>query len=158
MARRYGEFAQRDVKLLGLSVDSVYSHLAWFDSIKANFGLEIPFPVIADTDLNVARRYGMIGSESTTPPVRSVFFIDPESTIRATLTYPAPIGRNIDELLRVFDAFQENSASGGCAIPANWRQGDRTLSPAPATVDALKKRWQMAEDSGYKAWYYKINE
>lgn len=157
MARRSDEFAQRGVKLLGLSVDSVYSHLAWIDSIKANFGVDVPFPVIADIDLKVASLYGMIGA-SGTAPVRSVFFIDPQSTIRATLTYPAPIGRNVDELLRVFDAFLENVSSGGCAIPANWTPGQPTLSPAPATLESLQKRWQKADDSGYKAWYYQVNE
>ncbi len=158
MARRYDEFAQRDVKLLGLSVDSVYSHLAWIDSIKANFGVDVPFPVIADIDLKVSRQYGMISAESGTATVRSVFFIDPDLTVRATLTYPAAIGRNIDELLRVFDAFQENTTSGGCAIPANWRRGEPTLSPAPTTVESLQERWQIADESGYRAWYYKVNE
>ncbi len=158
MARRFSEFAERDVKLLGLSVDSVYSHLAWIDSIKANFGVDVPFPVIADVDLKVARLYGMISADSETATVRSVFFIDPQSTIRATLTYPAPIGRNVDELLRVFDAFRENTSSGGCAIPANWQPGQPTLSPAPATVESLQKRWQSADESGYKAWYYKVNQ
>jgi peroxiredoxin (alkyl hydroperoxide reductase subunit C) len=96
--------------------------------------VDIPFPVIADVDLKVARLYGMVGSGSSTATVRSVFFIDPNLTIRATLSYPAAIGRNIDELLRVFDAFQENTASGGCAIPANWTPGQPTLSPAPCQL------------------------
>ncbi len=82
--------------MLGLSVDSVYSHLAWIDSIKNTFQADIPFPVIADLDLKVARLYGMAGSGAGTSAVRSVFFIDPNSTIRATLSYPAAIGRNID--------------------------------------------------------------
>ncbi len=96
--------------------------------------MDIPFPVIADVVLKVARLYGMVGSGSSTATVRSVFFIDPNLTIRATLSYPAAIGRNIDELLRVFDAFQENTASGGCAIPANWTPGQPTLSPAPCQL------------------------
>lgn len=158
MARRAKEFEERNVKLLGLSVDSVYSHLAWFDSIKETFGVDVTFPVIADIDLKVARLYGMVGADSGTGPVRSVFFVDPELTIRATLTYPAPIGRNIDELLRVFDAFQENVQSNGCAIPADWTPGKPTLSPAPMTLEALNKRWQENGQAGYKAWYYKVNE
>ena len=145
------------MKLLGLSVDSVYSHLAWIDDIKKNFGVEVPFPVIADTDMKVAQLYGMV-DDGGTATVRTVFFIDPEQHIRATLTYPAPIGRNIDELIRVFDAFQENSSSGGCAIPANWRRGDPTVSPAPMTVDGLKNRWHTDSDRSLKAWYYKINQ
>ncbi len=156
MARRSKDFEERGVKLLGLSVDSVYSHLAWLDSIKHTFGVDVTFPVIADLDLKVARLYGMVSAESDTTPVRSVFFIDPKSTIRATLTYPAPIGRNIDELLRVFDAFQENVH--GSALPANWTPGQPTLSPAPSTVESLEKRWESQGESGYKAWYYKVNE
>lgn len=157
MAKRSNEFEQRGVRLLGLSVDSVYSHLAWIDSIKAHFGIDVPFPIIADSDLKVARQYGMIGAESGSATVRSVFFIDPDLMIRATLTYPAAIGRNIDELLRVFDALQENTTSGGCAIPANWTRGQPTLSPAPLTIDSLNKRQQSINDPTYKAWYYKIN-
>ncbi len=157
MARRYEEFAQRDVKLLGLSVDSIYSHLAWIDDIKTHFDVTIPFPVIADTDKQVATLYGMTTAESGTATVRTVFFIDPELTIRATLTYPAAIGRNIDELLRVIDAFQENTSSGGCAIPANWRLGDPTVTPAPATVEELRQRQETSNTPGVKAWYYKVN-
>lgn len=158
MARRFEEFHQRDVQLLGLSVDSVYSHLAWIDSIKNTFDLEIPFPVIADLDLRVSRLYGMVSHTSNTATVRSVFFIDPSLTIRAMLAYPAAIGRNIDELLRVFDALQENTVSGGCAIPANWRPGEPTLSPAPDSRDGLRRRWEDSHQPGYKNWYYKVNE
>ena len=139
-------------------MDSVYSHLAWIDSIKNTFKVDIPFPVIADLDLKVARLYGMAGSGSSTSTVRSVFFIDPNSTIRATLSYPAAIGRNIDELLRVFDAFQENTTSGGCAIPANWTPGQPTLSPAPLSLDQLRRRWQDSEQPNYTSWYYNVNE
>lgn len=158
MARRFEEFQKRDVALLGLSVDSVYSHLAWIDSIKKTFDIEIPFPVIADLDLRIARSYGMVSHNPSTATVRSVFFIDPDLTVRATLAYPAAIGRNIDELLRVFDAFQENTVSGGCAIPANWRPGQPTLSPAPDSSDGLRRRWQDANRPGYKNWYYNVNE
>lgn len=158
MARRFEEFQKRHVALLGLSVDSIYSHLAWIDSIKETFSLEIPFPVIADPDLRIARSYGMVGPNNSTATVRSVFFIDPKLTIRATLAYPAAIGRNIDELLRVFDAFQENTVSGGCAIPANWVPGQPTLSPAPDSTDGLRQRWQGSNQPGYKNWYYKVNE
>lgn len=138
-------------------MDSIYSHRAWFDSIYADFGVKIPFPVIADQDLKVAELFGMIAKDSNTDPVRSVFFIDPESTIRATLTYPATIGRNIDELLRVIDAFVEDTVSGGYAIPPNWRRGEATLSQAPNTVEPLNKRRQGANETGYRAWYYKVN-
>ncbi|MHB1612194.1 MAG: peroxiredoxin, partial [Sulfobacillus sp.] len=96
-------------------------------------------------------------AKSDSATARSVFFIDPDLVIRATLTYPVAIGRNIDELLRVFDALQENTTSGGCAIPANWTRGQPTLSPAPVTIDSLSKRQQSINDPNYKAWYYKIN-
>lgn len=109
--------------MLGLSVDSVYSHLAWIDSIKNSFNVDIPFPVIADLDLKVARLYGMVGSGSSTATVRSVFFIDPNLTIRATLSYPAAVGRNIDELLRVFDAFRRTPPAGGVLFPPIGHRG-----------------------------------
>ncbi len=157
MARRYGEFTDRGVQLLGLSVDSVYSHLAWIDSIKDTFHVDVPFPVIADGDSRVARLYGMTTADGGTTTVRSVFFIGPEQTIRASITYPAAIGRNVAELLRVMDALQENVSSQGCAIPANWRPGEPTLSPAPTTTASWQER-RTAADAGVKAWYYKVNE
>lgn len=154
MARRADDFGQRGVQLLGLSVDSVYSHLAWVDSIKRNFGVVIPFPVIADSDRRVADLYGMTAPGRDSATVRTVFFIDPEQTIRALLAYPAAIGRNIDELLRVFDALQAHVTSGGCAIPADWRPGQPTISPAPATMEGLQKRWQSPD---LAVWYYQVN-
>ena len=138
-------------------MDSVYSHLAWIDDIKTHFNVDIPFPVIADIDKHVARLYGMTTTESGSATVRTVFFIDPELTIRATLTYPAAIWRNIDELLRVVDAFQENTSSGGCAIPANWHLGDPTVTPAPDTAAELRQRQEAPKTPGLKAWYYKVN-
>lgn len=146
------------MKLVGLSVDSVYSHLAWIDDIRARFGVAIPFPIIADNGQQVSRLYGMTGPKADTATVRSVFFIDPAGIIRATLTYPAAIGRNIEELLRVVDAFQENTTSGGCAIPANWRPGEPTVTPAPTTAAELHQRWHGTRKPGYRAWYYQVNE
>lgn len=139
-------------------MDSVYSHLAWVDNIKQTFDVTIPFPIIADVRQTVAKQYGMVQGGGDTATVRTVFFIDPEGTIRALLAYPAAIGRSVDELLRVFDAFLENTVSGGCAIPADWTRGKPTVSPAPNTMDGLRLRWKSTTQPGNLAWYYQINE
>src|SRR5207302_10077244 len=104
-ARHYPEFEKRNVQLLGNSVDSVYSHIAWVRNIEEHFKLKVPFPVIADLDQKIAVTYGMVHEAvSDTAAVRAVFFIDPKQNIRAILYYPMSCGRNIDELLRVAEA------------------------------------------------------
>jgi peroxiredoxin (alkyl hydroperoxide reductase subunit C) len=106
-AKIHDELVKRNVQLIGLSIDSIYSHIAWVKRIKEKLDVEIPFPVIADLDMKVSSLFGMIHpSASTTAAVRSVFFIDPEMVLRAMIYYPLNVGRNMDEILRVIDALQ----------------------------------------------------
>ncbi len=146
------EFARRNVALLGNSIDSVHSHLAWTRAIHDKLGVTIPFPIIADLDTRVARAYGMLHpNTSQTAAVRAVFVIDAESTVRAILYYPMNAGRMVPEILRLVDALQ-TSDRDGVACPANWRPGDDVLLPAPRTQAELDAR--LADDQVKMAdWY-----
>ena len=139
-AAKQSEFDKRGVQLIGVSIDSVYSHLAWTQSIEKNFNTKISFPIIADLDTKVAQAYGMIHpGASTTATVRAVFVIDPNQTLRAMIYYPLTTGRNIDEIIRLVDALQLNSEKG-LATPANWQPGDKVIVPAPLTAEGVEKR------------------
>lgn len=155
-AQAYPEFEKRNVQLIGLSVDSVPSHLAWTYYIEKELGVHIPYPVIADLKMEVSHLYGMLhAGDSDTKTVRSVFFIDDQGLIRAMVYYPLSLGRSVPELLRVFDGLQFNVREK-LSTPVNWNPGDPAVYPAPADADALQKR--MAEDSGksnLKAWWLK---
>jgi peroxiredoxin (alkyl hydroperoxide reductase subunit C) len=141
-AQIYSELVKRNVQLIGLSIDSVYSHIAWTRRIKEKLGVEIPFPIIADLDMKVANLFGMIHpSMSSTAAIRAVFFIDPEMKLRAMIYYPLNVGRNMDEILRVIDALQ-TADKYKVALPANWRPGDAVIVPPPTTQDAAEKRLQ----------------
>ena len=118
------EFDKRNVKVIGLSVDPVDSHKKWSEDIAETQGTELNFPLLADADRKVAQLYDMIHpSADSTATVRSVFIIDPKKKLRLTLTYPAPTGRNFDELLRVIDSLQLTD-NEKVATPANWKDGD----------------------------------
>jgi len=135
-----GEFAKRNVKVIAVSVDDLESHSRWVPDINEVNGVEVNFPIIADSDRNVATLYDMIhpnASEKTT--VRSVFVIGPDKKIKLTLTYPASTGRNFVELLRVIDSLQL-TAHHQVATPADWKEGeDVIVVPAVSTEDAQKK-------------------
>jgi peroxiredoxin (alkyl hydroperoxide reductase subunit C) len=136
------ELAKRNVALLGNSIDSVYSHIAWVRSIKDNWGVDIRFPIIADLDMNVARLYGMLHAPSSaTAAVRAVFFIDPKRNLRAMIYYPLNVGRNFDEVLRVVDALQTVDEHR-VACPADWRPGQPVIVPPPTTTAAAAERVQ----------------
>ncbi|MCK6550690.1 peroxiredoxin, partial [Myxococcota bacterium] len=144
-AKRHEDFEKKNVLLIGNSIDSVYSHIAWTRNIEQHFHLKIPFPVIADLDQKVARLYGMIHEPSSmTAAVRCVFFIDPAMKIRAMIYYPLNVGRNFDEIMRVVDALQTADANG-VACPANWRPGDKVIVPAPVTAAAAEARAQAKD-------------
>lgn len=150
-ARMQAEFDQRNVQLIGVSVDSIYAHIAWVRSIEVLLDVKVGFPVIADLDMKVAHAYGMIHpGASTTATVRCVFVIDPNQNVRAMVYYPLTTGRNIDEILRVVDALQLN-AEKGLATPANWKKGDKCIVPAPLTVQDADKRVREGLES--KDWY-----
>lgn len=119
-----GEFARRGVKPIAISVDPVDKHQQWIGDINATQNTTVDFPILADADRKVSALYDLIHpNASATATVRSVFFIDPKKTIRATLTYPASTGRNFDELLRVIDSLQLTD-SHKVATPADWKDGD----------------------------------
>lgn len=140
LARRSAEFEARNCKLIGLSIDSIHSHLAWIESVERIMGVKVPFPMIADLDTKVAQSYGMIHpGASSTVTVRAVFVIDPARTVRALIYYPLTNGRNIDEIVRLVDSLQTSTAHG-VATPADWRPGDKVIVPATTTVTAREAR------------------
>ncbi len=134
------DFEKLNVQLIGLSIDSVYAHIAWVRDIEKKFSLKVPFPVIADLDQKVARAYGMVHEAvSDTAAVRAVFFIDPKNTIRTILYYPMSLGRNVQELVRIVEALQTADANA-CATPANWKPGEAVVVPPPLTQSDAEKR------------------
>jgi len=140
LARRQSEFDARGVRLMGLSIDSIHSHLAWHENLKQILGVEIAYPMIADSDMQVAARYGMIHpGASSTVTVRAVFLIDPKKVIRALVYYPLNVGRNVDELLRLIDGLQ-TADKHGVAIPVNWKPGDKVVVVAPKTIADVAER------------------
>lgn len=142
--RRYKEFEQRGVKLLGISVDSIHSHLAWVQNLQKILGVRIPYPLIADSNRTVSELYGMIHpGASQTVTVRALFIIDPKRVIRAIIYYPLNIGRNVDEVLRAVDALQTADAKG-VACPVNWKPGDKVIVPPPKTEKEVEERLALA--------------
>jgi alkyl hydroperoxide reductase subunit AhpC len=139
-ANRKDEFTARNTKLIGVSVDDVESHRGWSADIAETQGTALNFPLVGDQDRTVANLYGMIHPKAiATATVRTVFVIAPDKTVRLTLTYPASIGRNIDEILRVLDGLQL-SAEFPVATPADWKDGDDVIiSPAVSNEDAATK-------------------
>ena len=150
-AKIYPELQKRNTALLGLSIDSNYSHIAWVRNIEQNCKVKIPFPVIADLDMKVASAFGMVHpGASATQAVRAVFVIDDKGVLRAMLYYPLTTGRNMDEILRLVDALQTADREK-VATPANWRPGDKVVVPPPQTQEAAEKR----VTEGYECvdWY-----
>ncbi len=139
-AQRKDEFTALNTALIGLSIDSIHSHLAWVNNVRENTGVYFDFPIIADIDMKVSKLYGMLQpNESETAAVRAVFFIDPEHKIRLVMYYPLNVGRNMDEIIRALKALQfsdENSV----AMPLNWEPGDLVIVPPPKTLDAMNER------------------
>lgn len=139
----YDELVKRNVQLIGLSIDSVFSHIAWVRRIKEKLNVEIQFPVIADIDMKVANLYGMLHpGESSTATVRCVFVIDPQMKLRAMIYYPLNVGRNMKEILRLIDALQ-TADKHKVALPANWQPGEEVIVPPPATQEEAEKRLQQ---------------
>jgi peroxiredoxin (alkyl hydroperoxide reductase subunit C) len=139
-ARRSAEFSELNTKLLGLSIDSVHSHLAWRENLKSILDTEINYPLIADLDMQVAMKYGMLHpGESATATVRAVFVIDPKHVVRALIYYPLNVGRNVDEVKRLVVALQTTDANG-VACPVNWIPGDKVIVPPPKTVAEVAER------------------
>ncbi|MCH1965853.1 peroxiredoxin [Paraclostridium sordellii] len=144
-AKYYSNFQKRNTELIGLSVDSNSSHLAWVYNIYRNTGVEIPFPIIDDRKMEISQLYGMISepmSDSST--VRSVFIIDPNQILRTILYYPLTTGRNIPEIVRIIDALQ-TSDEQKVVTPADWLPGMPVILPPPKTYKELKQRISNCE-------------
>ncbi|MFB9150946.1 peroxiredoxin [Roseovarius ramblicola] len=155
-AKKQGDFAARDTELLGLSIDSHYSHIAWMLNIKEKFGVDINFPIIADLNMRVAQDYGMIQpGASDTAAVRATFIIDPEGVLRAMVYYPMNAGRSVDEIYRLLVALQ-TAEDNACAMPENWKPGDPVIVPPPATAEAAEAR----PGEGYDTvdWYFSTRQ
>ncbi len=148
------EFKAMNTELLGLSVDSLYAHIAWLRKIKelewnGMKDLEVTFPLIEDIRMDVANKFGMIQpGQSNTQAVRAVFVIDPKAKIRLILYYPLTTGRNFDEIKRVIQALQK-SDKDGVATPANWRPGDDTIVPTAGSCGTAKERMESKSDDTY---------
>lgn len=156
-ARRAPEFTALSTKLIGVSVDSVHSHLAWLRNMRENLGVEIKYPLIADLDTNVSQLYGMLHpGASTTATVRAVFIIDPKRVIRAIVYYPMNVGRNIDEIVRIMRALQ-TADQHACALPVNWKPGDKVVVPAPRTMADIDERDTHA-DYEVKDFYLRLRD
>ncbi|MCD6194354.1 MAG: peroxiredoxin [Candidatus Aminicenantes bacterium] len=146
--KRYEKFRALNTELIGLSIDQVFSHIKWVEWIKDTLGVEIEFPVIADDTGRVATELGIIHPAKGTNTVRAVFIVDPQGVMRAMLYYPQELGRNMDEILRMVEAFQI-ADKNGVAMPANWPENelikDRVIIPPASDVKTAQQRPQEYE-------------
>jgi peroxiredoxin (alkyl hydroperoxide reductase subunit C) len=154
------QFEELDCKLVGLSVDGLYSHIAWLRTIKEKIeykgmkDVEVKFPLIEDITMDVARKYGMIQpGESSTKAVRAVFVIDPKGVIRTIIYYPLSLGRNFDELLRIVTALKAADAFS-VATPADWRPGDDVIVPTAGSCGVAKERMESKSDIKCLDWFF----
>ncbi|GET33895.1 peroxiredoxin [Prolixibacter bellariivorans] len=139
-ATRHKEFKDMNCKLIGLSIDSIHAHIAWVNNVRKLSGVLFDFPIIADLDMTVAMKYGMImPGEATTAAVRAVFIIDPNGIIRLIMYYPLNVGRNMDEIVRALKALQ-TADKHKVALPLNWQPGDKVIVPPPTSVEAMEER------------------
>ena len=155
------EYEALNCQLVGLSIDGLYSHIAWLRTIKDKIDykgmkdIEIKFPLIEDVSMHVAKLYGMVQpGESETQAVRAVFFIDPKGIIRTILYYPLSLGRNFDEIKRVLMGLQ-TADNFGVALPADWRPGDDVIVPTAGSCGVAKERMESkAEDTKCYDWFF----
>ncbi len=145
-------YAAHQTKLLGLSIDSIHSHLAWVNNVREKTDVYMDFPIIADLDMKVSHLYGMLHpGESETAAVRAVFIIDPQGIIRLIMYYPMNVGRNMDEIQRALTALQ-TADTCKCALPVNWRKGDKAIVPPPKTLAEMDAR--IADTTYEKVDFY----
>jgi peroxiredoxin (alkyl hydroperoxide reductase subunit C) len=154
------KFNEANCKLVGLSIDGLFSHIAWLRTIKEKIeykgmkNVEVKFPLIEDITMEVAKKYGMIQpQESSTKAVRAVFFIDPKGIIRAIIYYPLSLGRNFDELYRVIIALQA-ADEFSIATPADWRPGDDVIVPPASSCGVAKERMEAKGDMKCYDWFF----
>ena len=158
-ARANTYFENINTCLIGLSVDSNASHLAWVYDIYCRTGIKIPFPIIADRNGEIARKYGMISNDvSNTETVRNVYVIDDKGIIRTILIYPLNIGRFIPEIVRIVQALQMSDCTNG-ATPVNWIPNQPVILPPPITFDGLVNRNNEIENNRNGiSWYLSFKE
>lgn len=154
------EFNALNCQLVGLSVDGLFSHIAWLRTIKDKIeykdmkNMEVKFPLIEDITMDVAKKYGMIQpGESSTKAVRAVFFIDPKGMIRAVIYYPLSLGRNFDELKRALIAMQ-TADKHSIATPADWRPGDDVIVPPAGSCGVAKERMESKNGMTCHDWFF----
>lgn len=155
------KFNEANCQLVGLSVDGLYSHIAWLRTIKEKIeykgmkNVEVKFPLIEDITMEVATKYGMMmPGESNTKAVRAVFFVDPKGIIRTIIYYPLSLGRNFDELYRVLIALQ-TADEFGVATPADWRPGDDVIVPTAGSCGTAQDRMTGKEEGvECKDWFF----
>jgi peroxiredoxin (alkyl hydroperoxide reductase subunit C) len=159
-ATREPEFNALNCQLVGLSIDGLYSHIAWLRTIKEKIefkgmkNVEVKFPLIEDITMEVAKKYGMIQpGESSTKAVRAVFVIDPKGIIRTIIYYPLSMGRNFDELLRVLKALQ-TADEYQIATPADWQPGDDVIVPTAGSCGIAKERVETPSDMTCHDWFF----
>ncbi len=159
-AKMEPEFNALNCQLVGLSIDGLYSHIAWLRTIKEKIefkgmkNIEVKFPLIEDITMEVAKKYGMIQpGESSTKAVRAVFFIDPKGTIRAIIYYPLSMGRNFDELKRALIAMQ-TADTYSIATPADWRPGDDVIVPTAGSCGVAKERMESKDQMTCYDWFF----
>lgn len=151
--KRLENFEKLNCKLIGLSVDQVFSHIKWVEWIKEKLGIEITFPIIAANE-TIANKLGLIHPEKGLNTVRAVFVCDPEGKVRAIIYYPPEVGRNMDEILRVVSALK-TSDENHVAMPADWPNneliGAKAIIPPPTNIEDAKKR--AGEYENYDWWF-----
>jgi peroxiredoxin (alkyl hydroperoxide reductase subunit C) len=151
-AKRQDEFIAMNTELIGLSIDSIHSHLAWVNNVREKTGVYFQFPIIADIDMHVSKLYGMLQpNESETAAVRAVFFIDPVKKIRLIMYYPLNVGRNMDEIVRALQALQF-SDKHKVSMPLDWKPGDQVIVSPPKTLAEMDAR--IADTSIEKIDFY----
>ena len=160
-AKMENEFEALNCKLVGLSIDVLFSHIAWLRTIKEKIefkgmkNMEVNFPLIEDITMEIAKKYGMVQpGESTTRAVRAVFFIDPKGIVRAIIYYPLSLGRNFDEIQRALIAMQ-TADKYNVATPADWREGDDVIFPTAGSCGVASERMEGKEDGVYCLdWFF----
>jgi len=159
-ANMESKFANLNCKLVGLSVDGLYSHIAWLRTIKEKIeykgmkDIEVKFPLIEDITMEVAKKYGMLQpGESSTKAVRAVFVIDPAAKIRTVIYYPLSLGRNFDELYRVIVALQ-TADKFSIATPADWRPCDDVIVPTAGSCGVAKERMESKQEMKCHDWFF----
>jgi peroxiredoxin (alkyl hydroperoxide reductase subunit C) len=151
LSRAHDRFKALDCELLAISVDTLYAHLGWVRAIHDHFGVTVGFPIVEDPSMVIGRAYGMLAADAPdAATLRSTFFIDPEGIIRARLSYPATIGRSVEEMLRVIAALQRVD-DDNVVTPEGWRPGDDVLlPPCPDQASAL------AAADGDGCWFHRL--